>query len=330
MGLKILDVRHATDNEWDTIWKNCDYATYFHSREWAAIWQKYSKGKINPAAMLITFSDGALALLPISYRKTLKGFIKQYVSSPAGTFGGWLSLDKLSENHEKLLCAYMIDNHRNLLWRLNPYDPIIVSIFVDITEYDETQVLQLECGFSAIYEDWLKERDSVVRKARKAQRVGVKIREAVSLQDWKDYYDVYEDSLKRWGEQASSSYGWSLFQYMYDFSSSNIRLWLATYQDRVISGALCFYSKKHVTYWHGAARSNYFNVRPVNLLMYEIIRHACEHGYQWFDFNPSGGHEGVKNFKSSFGAKKFACPIIDRKNCVFEIASRLYTFVGHS
>jgi lipid II:glycine glycyltransferase (peptidoglycan interpeptide bridge formation enzyme) len=36
-------------------------------------------------------------------------------------------------------------------------------------------------------------------------------------------------------------------------------------------------------------------------LLYEVIKDACEQGYFWFDFNPSGGHEGVKSFKKGFG-----------------------------
>jgi len=326
MSLEISDVRPATDSEWDNIWKNCDYATYFHSREWAAIWQKYSKGKINSAAMLITFSDGELALLPFSYIKILKGFIKQCISSPAGTFGGWLSLSELSENHGNLLYEYIITNYKNLMWRLNPFDPIVMRVRVSSSKWDETQVLNLDRGFDSIYKDWTKGHSSA---ARKAQKAGVKIKEAVSFRDWKDYYRVYEDSLKRWGPSASSSYECDLFQYMYNFSSPNIKLWLATYLDQVISGALCFYAKRHVVYWHGAALSDYFSMRPVNLLMYEIIKDACEHRYHWFDFNPSGGHEGVEKFKSSFGAKKIACPVVDRKGSVFGIVTAIYSLTRH-
>jgi len=48
----------------------------------------------------------------------------------------------------------------------------------------------------------------------------------------------------------------------------------------------------------------------VNLLMYEVIKNACKQRYTWFDFNPSGGHEGVKAFKKSFGAKGMRSPVV--------------------
>jgi lipid II:glycine glycyltransferase (peptidoglycan interpeptide bridge formation enzyme) len=78
-----------------------------------------------------------------------------------------------------------------------------------------------------------------------------------------------------------------------------------------IAGALCFYAQKHAVYWHGAALQSHFSLRPVNLLMSEIIRHACEEGHQWFDLNPSGGHPGVKKFKESLGAQALKAPVIN-------------------
>jgi hypothetical protein len=280
---------------------------------------------MGPAAVRIAFSDGALALLPFSYQRTLKGFIKQCVSSPAGTFGGWLSLDALSQDHGRLLYEYIIANHKSLMWRLNPYDPVVMSIETKVSEQDETQALQLDRGLDALNLDWSKGRASMARKVQKARKAGVKIREAISVRDWKDYYRVYEDSLERWGDSASSLYEWDLFQCIYDFSSPRIKLWLATYLGQVISGALCFYAKTHVVYWHGAALADHFSRRPVNLLMYEIIKDACDRRYRWFDFNPSGGHKGVENFKSSFGAEKMTCPIIDRKELAFGIVNGIHT-----
>ena len=96
--------------------------------------------------------------------------------------------------------------------------------------------------------------------------------------------------------------------------SPHIKLWVAKYEDMVVAGALCFYSKNHVVYWHGAADSDHFDKKPVNLLMYNAIEDACEHSYKWFDFNPSAGIEGVRNFKIGFGAKALPCPVIISEN----------------
>ena len=307
MSLRITEDQPAASEEWGYIWENCDYATYYHSREWAEIWQKYTQGVLRPDARRITFSDGKSALLSFSSRRIYKGLSKQYVLSPAGTYGGWLSLNILSESHGRLLHKHITTHYKYLTWRLNPYNSFEISLNTKEVRNDETHTLNLECGFEVIHKEWTKGHASAVRKARKA---GVKIREAITLQDWGEYYRIYEDSLERWGESASSRYGWRLFQCMHDLSSSNIKLWLATSEDQVVAGALCLYAKNHVGYWHGSALAKYYNLRPVNLLMYEIINNSCARGYQWFDFNPSGGHEGVRAFKKSFGAKARESPIM--------------------
>ena len=70
--------------------------------------------------------------------------------------------------------------------------------------------------------------------------------------------------------------------------------------------------------------SDYFHLRPVNLLMCEIIKHSCDRGYSWFDFNPSGGHEGVTAFKKSFGAEALPCPVVNNQDSMttfFKIVS---------
>lgn len=306
MKLRITQVRSATDQEWDEIGNNCEYATYFHSREWSEIWRDYTKGNSQPDARLITFSDGKKALLPLTSQKMYKGLIKGYLSSPAGTFGGWISKDNLNNDHANLLTQYLI-NLGNIQWRFNPYDTLLSQISFPQAENDTTDVLDLTEGFEAIYKKWTKGHSSAARKSRKA---GILVKKAQTLEDWLFYYQLYEDSLKRWGEKTTSSYQWSLFNLMFHLQSSKIELWLAIYQDQIIAGALCFYSKTHVVYWHGAALSEYFTLRPVNLLMYEIIHDACQHNYHWFDFNPSGKKEGVKAFKKSFGTQELACPIV--------------------
>ena len=171
----------------------------------------------------------------------------------------------------------------------------------------ETHAINLEKGFDVIASNMSKGHRSAVKQAI---RSGVSVRIASSIEDWLSYYQVYETSVNRWGNRLlGDKYSWELFHEIFLRDSPNIELWLSIYQDKVISGALCFHSKKHFVYWHGASMETYFNLRPVNLLLYEVIKNACEKKYTWFDFNPSGGLEGVKAFKERFGAQALTCPI---------------------
>jgi hypothetical protein len=307
MNIRISLIVEANGIEWDSIWQACDYSTYFHSLEWATIWDKYTDGRIHPEPLLITFSDGLRALLPFSSQKILKGFAKQIITSPADTYGGWISRDELTVEHGQLLADYMCKKFSSLLWRFNPYDEIVSKLNCTDFNKDETDVLDLERGFDSIYHSWTKGHKSASRKAR---REGIIIQRADRKEDWVTYYRIYEHTLKRWGDEVGFRYTWKFFETIYGMLSKNIVLWVAKFEDKIVAGALCFYSKNHVVYWHGAALSDYFNMRPVNLLMHEIIEDACKRNYRWFDFNPSGGHEGVKAFKESFRTKKLPCPVI--------------------
>lgn len=311
--LQINKIRKATNEEWDSIWKNCTYSTYFHSREWAQIWEQYTKGKISSEPILIIFSDNKTALLPFSYNSFLKGIIKLQISSPAGTFGGWISDSDLTLEHATLLINLILKKYSNLSLLINPYDSLANQVIPSkITLIEETHVINLkQDDFSKIFKTWTKGHRSAVNKAINA---GVQVSIASTQTEWDEYYKIYEDTVKRWGDKASSKYENRLFDIIFNMASNNIKLWIAKYDNTLIAGALCFYSNNHIVYWHGAALENYFNVRPVNLLIYEALKSAYNENYNWFDFNPSGGHEGVKSFKKSFGAEPLKINIINKQS----------------
>lgn len=313
MTIAIAEVGPASAGEWDELFAATPNATYFHSREWAEVWAAYTGQASTPSPRLVIFSDGRRALLPLSAQRVARGLVRRHFSSPAGTFGGWLTADQLTAAHAELLARYMVERVGNLVWRLNPYDALARGALAGlpaarrVVQDDVTSAVSLEAGFEALYRRWS---SSHTRAARKAQREGVQIRLASSEADWRDYYAVYLDSLRRWGDQASSTYGYSLFEELYRRASPSVRLWLASYQGTVVAGAICFYTGGHAVYWHGAAREAYFHLRPVNLLMHDVIQHACAEGQAWFDFNPSGGLAGVKAFKMGFGAEDLPAPMV--------------------
>ncbi|HET9606654.1 MAG TPA: GNAT family N-acetyltransferase [Nitrospira sp.] len=307
--LKIAQVKEATSQEWDAAWEHCNYATYFQSRSWAEIWETYS-GYMRPEPKLIGFSDGLKAVLPLS--RVSGGpddLIKSYVSSPAGTFGGWVSHDALTVEHARLLVHFMLNNLGDIVWLVNPYDENIFKAGIAPTDH-QTHVLDLTPGFEALYKNF---HEGNVRSIKKAQQRGVTVRAAEGIEEWREYYKVYEDSLDRWGSKATSRYSWKLFEEIHK-RSANSCLWLATLEGQIISGAIFFYAKKHVVGWHGATLKDYFSYGPVNMLLSEVIRDAANNQYTWFDFNPSGGHEGVRAFKKSFDAKAVSCPLISARS----------------
>lgn len=311
MTIFIKSIKNSTNEEWDRIWENSKDSTYFHSREFAELWALYTKGGSTPSPKTIIFSDGKIAVIPLSKQKYSKGLSKVYMSSIAGTYGGWLTEENLDKEHVSCLTNYMLLEINNIFWRLNPYQNIESILKVSSFKEDDTLVISLKKDFESIFKNWTKGHKSAVKKAK---REGVKVITASSIEDWKEYYNLYNICLKRWGSNTTTIYKWELFNEFYNSKSNNIKLWLAYYEGKIIAGILCLYSNSHVSYWHSAVNDKYFYLKPMHLLIYDAIKDSSEMGYNWFDFNPSGNNKGVKAFKKSFGTISLSCPIIVKQS----------------
>lgn len=300
-------VRRATPDEWDAAWRSSPGVTYFQSREWAETWSRHAPAGDRPHPLHVTLGDGVTAVLPLSRRPGAR-LAPTWLLSPGGTFGGWLSGDGvIAEPHARALTRLLLGLQGHLRWRVNPYDPLLGRLRVTGADEDETHVLDLSEGFETLASRFRRGTRSSINKA---ERSGLVIVEAASRDDWDGFVDAYEDSLRRWGDRASSRYPPALFHDMREAASPAVRLWVARHEGEVVSGILCFYAAEHVVYWAGASHSSAFHLRPMNLLMRDVIRHAADDGRRWFDFNPSGGHEGVREFKRSFGAVPVPAPMI--------------------
>lgn len=76
-------------------------------------------------------------------------------------------------------------------------------------------------------------------------------------------------------------------------------------QDRPIAAAVFLTYNGTVTYKYGASDAGELAKRPNNLLFSEVIRWACEAGYETLDFGRTDlDNEGLRSFKKSWGANE--------------------------
>lgn len=75
--------------------------------------------------------------------------------------------------------------------------------------------------------------------------------------------------------------------------------------DRPIAAAVFLTYNGTVTYKYGASDPQQLAKRPNNLLFSEVIRWACESGFETLDFGRTeGDNEGLRSFKRSWGAEE--------------------------
>lgn len=307
---EITSVNKASNNEWDEMWLRSEYSTYYHSREWAEIWQSYTNGVIRPLTQKISFSDGKNVIVPIMRQNYYGGIIKRYglVGPPSeakAQYGNWLSDNPLTAEHIVLLVNYLITKYKNLVWMLNPFDENSKRLAVD-SKYIRRKpfvsyMIDLTKGQDNIYSNF---KQNCRNKINQGIKNKLMVKEGAERQDWLNYYRIYQDTVTRWRDKALYVLDWKFFEILYEKHSKHRTLWLTWYNNIPISGCICFYSNKIILLFHSASLSEYQYLRPVNLEKYIVIKDGVDKGYHWLDLGTAGGNKGLDNFKKSFGPEK--------------------------
>ena len=304
MNMRIQSTENVTEIRWTGICKACPYCTFFHSPAWYNTISSYLGIKYIPVSERIVFSDGSSALVVYLRRRGLFDLYSIRQSSPFGTYGGWISTDTLDSTKAALLGKYLTAR-RSVEWRENPFDPVLGSCEIPGAQNDFTQVIDLTRSKDQLFEASSHAHHKALQRA---QREGIITREASSAEEWKAYYGIYEDSIRRWRSHGPTLepriiYRYELFEKL-RAQQDTCRLWIAIKDQTIIAGIVVFYWNAHAVAWHGAALSDYFQMRPNNILYWTAICDAQSRGYRRFDCNPSGGYEGVAQFKEHLGAQK--------------------------
>lgn len=284
---------------WNEVALESKTATFFHTPTWAKIITN-----VFPCYRIISkgydLGGGDIAVFPIVATIERNGFFLWTESMYLGTYGGLIANRELSDQevHEILksfLCNKRIA-HLHLIG--NPF-----------SKYSYSKILSEEPLFTHIlslgefHEVRKRFSDDKQRGMKKATQFGIEISIADTEEEYQAYYQVYEDTIRRWGKTTLVRYPYTLFEQLWLHKSESIKLWLAKMDDEVVSGKIIFYHNRYAFYWHGATLEKYFRFYPDPKLMATIIEDACEKGYQFLDMGPSGGLKGVEKYKEKFGAQ---------------------------
>jgi lipid II:glycine glycyltransferase (peptidoglycan interpeptide bridge formation enzyme) len=155
---------------------------------------------------------------------------------------------------------------------------------------------------------------------RLAGRKGVVVREGTT-DDLPTFYRLIEVTSKRDGFAAHSREYYET-AYRLFVPPNQARLFLATYQDRVIAGLMAFAFGQQAWYMYGASSDKERNRMPNHLLQWEAIQWAKERGCLTYDLwgipdkvgkgpekyertvtDRQGGLWGVYRFKQGFGGQ---------------------------
>ncbi len=313
-SLQLSGLDEQDRDEWDAVARVAKYATFFHSPVWATLCcNLYHKAV--PVCYKLTFEDQVTLYLPAILETKLFGMINRFFSMPCGTYGGFIydPALKMTPDHIKAGYEYLFKKN-NWMMRENPFDPLATFTGTGARGDDFTQCVAIDKGYAAFESGT----DYAHRKnIKKAMHAGVNVEVSEDWNRWVEYFKVYEKSISRWEKKKLSRrsfYPLEFIKRIFDLDLKYRKLWIATCNGKIASGIICFYWNQHAVAWHGAGDQEFFFARPNNLLYDKAIQHACSNSYMWFDCNPSGGFDGVIQFKKFLGTQMMSTAVITSSN----------------
>jgi len=284
---------------WHEVAAGCPWATYFHTPQWAAaIAAAFPHCRVATAGFVL--ESGVRAVLPCvsRHKKRLLGTRTELKSMEPGVYGGFIADGDLGSKDLELLAVHLLGAGSGRIVE-SPLRPLPLPAGFTAKQLT-THIVDLEGGFDAVRSRFSRGQKSNLNQARKKN---VLIRKAETPGDIRSYYDMYLQSMKRWGSDAEGGLPHRLFEELFEQRGQGASFWLAETGDTIIAGALVLGWNRTLVYWHGCALQDYFKHYPNNLLHAAIIRWACDNGFTAYDMGASMGLAGVARFKQSFGAR---------------------------
>lgn len=318
MPSETLKLRAVTANEWTQLLSSSegDYALSQTFEFGAAFGRAYPEYTHQP--QIAEFDDGARVLLPLI--QVQSRLFRVFEAMPLSLNGMPIGIGASATQISAALDAVSADLLNVSSGALAPMPDAITPAMV--RSPGETHVLDLTLRWDEI---WKNKFDSKVRnQCRAAIKKGVETFEATTVEDFEAYYEIYVENCARWG-YTSPPYPRALFRELCGLQRQNgagVQLQLARVESEIIAGVLLFHGRRSVLYWSGGMKREFSSLCPNNALLETVIRQACEHGIELFDFGASGPLDSVRKFKESFGAVAVEFPVWSRQNARYAWAQK--------
>jgi len=147
--------------------------------------------------------------------------------------------------------------------------------------------------------------DSAVRRAiRKAEKLGVTVEVAQSLEALRLFYSLHCQTRKKHGLPPQP---FRFFRniHRHVLSRQNGMVVLARLQERVVAAGVYFHFGARAIYKYGASNEACQDLRGNNLVMWEAIKWYARHGFETLHFGrTSAASEGLRRFKLGWGVRE--------------------------
>lgn len=155
---------------------------------------------------------------------------------------------------------------------------------------------------------WCRLRDDRRKGIRKAERIGISVEKATGRVDIAECYRLLKETLTNarvpLAHHPSGSFLDNAFRLL--DPAGLIHLFVARFDGRAVAASVVLSYKDRVYNWYQGSALSYRRYRPNDVLVWQTMMWAKDHGYKVFDFlgaGTPGEEDGVRDFKSGYGAQ---------------------------
>ena len=149
---------------------------------------------------------------------------------------------------------------------------------------------------------------TIRRNIRKSYKEGIRVE---VNEKYDEFYPILIENKARHNVKPTHTYQ-DLIK-LKSLMPDRLKLFMVYLEDKPIAGSLMFYANKNVAIcFYNMLRYEYTNYKPIQRVMYEVVKDATERGYNYVDIgvsqdtsadNPMTPSESLIDFKEKFDAK---------------------------
>ncbi len=303
---RVFDLQ-PEDPRWERVVANHPDALPYHHPAWFEVLRETFGYK--PAALGCADGTGRLsAILPLFEKKSLLAGL-HFSSLPHTPLAGPLAADADSLRALVSAAAARVDQSAARWLQLKVMGASLdglVDGFSRVT-WDATYVLDLPDSPEHLRFGSSRNHSRIRWAVRKASRLGVTVRNASSLDDVRQWYELYLETMRG---HATPPRPFRLFELMWEILApqDRLRLLLAERQagggrTRLLAGSLFLLHGRTVVYAFNGRDRTQLEFRPNDAIHWKAITDACNAGFRRYDFGEvAGGNDGLADFKEKWGA----------------------------
>ena len=295
--LDIQIINPVEHPNWDQLILTNDQSIFFHTSAWARVLHESYRYK---PLYFTSIENGKLrALLPIM---EVKSFLtgSRGVSLP---FADHCPPMAENENAFNEMFKEVINYGKKANWKSIDLKCCVTYLRGTTLPYETYLTHDLDVSHTE-QEIFSAFRDSTKRNIKKAIQKSVHVNIRNTMESVKEYYGLNCITRKAHGLPPQPLY---FFKKIYEYIISKKKgfVALATYEKKVIAGAIFFQFGNQVIFKYGASDPRHLHLRPNNIVMWEAIKWHCLNGATIFNFGRTElKNKGLLQFKRGWGTKE--------------------------